>query len=93
MGISATRLNNPAYSSVRGNDNTYGIWKGQGTILFLVMAINFLFHRPMGVGPISYAVAGLMVDVNLSLLFAGAGVLLFIITLLSATNREIRELA
>ena len=39
------------------------------------------------------AAAGLLVDVNLSLLFAGAGVLLVIVTFYSATNREVRAMA
>jgi MFS family permease len=58
-----------------------------GRVMSLVMLGSF------GLGPISNALAGLLVDVNLSLMFAGAGALLVIIALLAATNREVRLMA
>jgi MFS transporter len=58
-----------------------------GRVMSLVMLGSF------GLGPISNAIAGLLVDVNLSLLFAGAGALLVIVALFATTNREVRLMA
>lgn len=55
-----------------------------GRVMSLVMLGSF------GLGPISNAVAGILVDVNLSVMFVGAGVLLVVVGLLAATNREVR---
>ncbi|MBZ0290266.1 MAG: MFS transporter, partial [Anaerolineae bacterium] len=57
-----------------------------GRVMSLVMLGTF------GLGPISNAIAGLLVDVNINFLFLSAGVLLIAITLSSLANRDIRAI-
>jgi MFS family permease len=57
-----------------------------GRVMSLVMLGSF------GLGPISNLLAGVMVDVNLTLMYALAGGLLIAITLFSASNRDVRAM-
>jgi MFS transporter len=58
--------------------------EAMGRVMSLLMLGSFGFM------PISVMLAGFLVDINLSALFIGAGVLLVIISALSAANREVR---
>jgi MFS family permease len=57
-----------------------------GRVMSLVMLSSF------GLGPLSNTIAGVLVDVNLTLLFVVAGGLLIAVTLLAASNRQMRSL-
>lgn len=46
----------------------------------------------LGLAPLSQSLAGALVDVSLTGLFVGAGILLVIVTLYSSTNPAMREL-
>jgi MFS family permease len=56
-----------------------------GRVMSLVMLASF------GLAPISQSLAGVLVDVNLTGLFVGAGILLVIVSLYSASNKSMRE--
>lgn len=57
-----------------------------GRIMSLIMFASF------GVAPVSSAVAGVIIESNLTALFIGAGVLLTIITLAATTAKSVREM-
>lgn len=57
-----------------------------GRVMSLIMLASF------GLGPISNLVAGALVDVNLPLLFIGAGGALVILSLLALTNKDVRSI-
>jgi MFS family permease len=56
-----------------------------GRVMSLVMLASF------GLAPISQSLAGVLVDVNLTGLFVGAGILLVTVSLYSASNKSMRE--
>jgi MFS family permease len=58
--------------------------EAMGRVMSLLMMASF------GLGPISQMVAGFLVDVNLSGMFVGAGIILMVITILASGNREMR---
>ena len=59
----------------------------QGRVMSLVMFAS------MGLMPFSNALAGVLVDVSLTGLFAGAGIALVLLSLWSMTRRAVRQMA
>ena len=57
-----------------------------GRVMSLVMLAS------MGLAPLSQALAGALVDVNVTGLFVGAGILLTITSLFASTNKAMREI-
>lgn len=45
-----------------------------------------------GVAPLSYAVAGVLVNLNLTILFTVAGSIMLIVSVLLAVNPSVREI-
>jgi MFS family permease len=57
-----------------------------GRVMSLVMLAS------LGLAPLSQALAGALVDISVTGLFVGAGVLLFIVTLIAANNKAMRDM-
>lgn len=59
---------------------------------FMGRVMSLIMLSSLGLSPLSQALAGILVDVSLTGLFVGAGILLVIVTLYSSTNKAMREL-
>jgi len=53
--------------------------------------MSLAMFSAVALDPVSFALAGVLVDFNLTAMFAGAGALLLLTALLGATNRAMRE--
>ena len=77
-----------------GAVNTFGIsWLQrrtdpamQGRVMSLVMLAS------MGLVPVSYALSGLIADLNVTLLFVGSGVLMLVTAVVAAASRTVRSI-
>ncbi len=54
--------------------------------------MSLLMFASMGIAPVSSALAGVILNVNLSLLFVGAGLLMSLVTLYATTKPTVRQM-
>ena len=62
----------------------------EGSMMGRVMSLRMF--GIFGLMPISLAIAGFLADVSLKIMFLSAGILLFLVTLVAATQRAVREI-